>query len=66
MSAVNTFFAVYTGIFFTLYTYSISHEFKTIQNKLNVLNNQNTTINNELSELRKEFNIIKDPKKFKM
>lgn len=66
MTAVNTFFAVYTGVFFTLYTYSISHEFKSISNKLNSLNAQNVNINNELIELKKDFNNFKDSKKFKM
>jgi len=66
MSTVNTFFAIYTGVFFTLYTYSVSHEFKSITNKLNSLNTQNVNINNELIELKKDFNIFKDSKKFKM
>jgi len=66
MSAVNTFFAIYTGVFFSLYTYSISHEFKSISNKLNSLNTQNVNINNELIELKKDFNNFKDSKKFKI
>ena len=66
MSSTNTFFAIYTGVFFTLYTYSLSHEFKTIKNNLNILNNQNVNINNELIELRRDFNNLKDSKKFKM
>ena len=66
MSTVNTFFAIYTGVFFSLYTYSISHEFKSISNKLNSLNTQNVNINNELIELKKDFNNFKDSKKFKM
>lgn len=66
MSTVNTFFAIYTGVFFSLYTYSISHEFKSISNKLNSLNTQNVNMNNELIELKKDFNNFKDSKKFKM
>ena len=66
MSSVNTFFAIYTGVFFSLYTYSISHEFKSISNKLNSLNTQNVNMNNELIELKKDFNNFKDSKKFKM
>ncbi len=57
------FFTVYTGLFVTLCTYSISHEFKIIQNELNVLNNKNVIIQNELLEFRKDFNA--DSKKFK-
>ena len=63
MSSANAFFGIYTGIFFTLYTYSLSNEFKTIQNNLNILNNQNININNELIELKKDFENLKDSKK---
>jgi|LakMenEpi03Aug12_release.lakeMendotaPanAssembly.Ray.scaffolds.fasta_scaffold2095777_2 hypothetical protein len=65
MCWLSRFFTVYTGLFVTLYSHSISGEFKNIENKLNMLNNQNITINNELLELRKDFNYLKDSKKFK-
>ena len=66
MCWLSRFFTFYTGLFVTLYSHSISGEFKNIENKLNILNSQNNNINNELLELRKDFNYFKDSKKFKI
>lgn len=37
MSAANSFFAVYTGVFLTLFSYAIGHEFSILHNKIDYL-----------------------------
>lgn len=51
MNFINNFFNIYTGIFITLCTYSISYEFKIINNKINRIEFQCNNINNELMKL---------------
>lgn len=40
MTFINNFFAVYTGVFLTLYTYSISYEFNNLNNKIDKFQNE--------------------------
>ena len=53
MSFINSFFAIYTGVFTTLYTYSIINEFNSLHKKIDILNNN-------YEELRKDTREIKD------
>ena len=41
-----SFFAIYTSVFFTLYTFSISYEFKILHNKMDHLTQETKELKN--------------------
>ena len=55
MTSVGSFFPIYTGFFFTLYTISISHEFRMLNNKIFYIQNHNNLIKEELKQLNEEL-----------
>ncbi len=53
--SMGMFFPIYTGVFFTLYTISISHEFKMLNNKISFIQNDNNLIKEELKLLNQKL-----------
>ena len=43
---MSAFFAIYTGVFFTLYSYAIGYEFKILHNKIDYLTQETIQLKN--------------------
>jgi len=50
------FFPIYIGVFFTLYTMSLSTEFKILNNKISYIQRDNELIKEELKSLNEKLN----------
>ena len=53
---MSGFFPIYIGVFFTLYTMSLSTEFKILNNKISYIQRDNELIKEELKSLNEKLN----------
>jgi|LauGreDrversion4_2_1035121.scaffolds.fasta_scaffold27007_4 hypothetical protein len=50
MSGLNSFFAIYTGVLFTLYSHAVSHEFNRLNIKIDYLTQETQQLKNLYNE----------------
>jgi hypothetical protein len=53
--SVGMFFPIYTGVFFTLYTISISHEFNILNTRVSHIQKNNELLKEELKLLNEKL-----------
>ena len=59
MNNSGYFFPIYTGVFFTLYTISIGHEFNILHNRVSHIQKNNDLLKEELKLLNEKLNNFK-------
>ena len=62
MTVTNSFFAVYTCLFFSLYTYSIGYEINSLHNKIDRFQNEYREFKKDLEKDTKEIREIREIK----